>query len=228
MAITATTYELLKSLRVERGSSLLEIGEANWYGDLDPLTIGLDRKNDLFAIAKHFYAQWFSPERIVAIDRNGTPNALKLDLNGPIDIGEKFDVVINHGTSEHIFNIGQVFKTAHDHCDEGGWMIHDAPFTGWVDHGFYCLQPTLFYDLAHANCYEVAKVAIHEFTSRTIINVDSRTAAAQLANAGKLPANSMLFVAFRKRVDREFRVPMQGYYAGTLSAEGVKAWRDKK
>ena len=103
-------------------------------------------------------------------------------------------------------------------------MIHDAPFVGWVDHGFYCLQPTLFSDLAMANCYEVAMVAIHETKSRQIIRVESRDQIGELAQAGSIPNNSMLFIVFRKRFEQEFRVPMQGYYAGSLSGAGRKAW----
>lgn len=241
MAITATHYELLKSLPVQHGSTLLEIGEANWYGDLNPEVIYVDhcrretpselanslpgviKSGNLFAIAKQFYEAWFSPSKSVAIDWNGSENALRLDLNGGGDLGERFDVVINHGTAEHIFNIGQVFKTTHEHCEVDGWMIHDSPFTGWIDHGFYCLQPTLFYDLAHANCYEIAKVAIHESKSRYIRTVASRDDVREDA----IPDNSMLFVAYRKRFDTEFRIPWQGYYAGALSQSGSKAWEKR-
>lgn len=135
---------------------------------------------------------------------------LRLDLNKPIDLGEQFDVVINNGTAEHVFNIAQVFKTIHDHCAIGGLMIHDAPLLGWLDHGFYCLQPTLFYDLATVNCYEIVKVAIHEIKSQTIINIERRE---QLAAAG-VPDEAMLFIAFKKRFDVPFSFPMQGRYSG--------------
>ncbi len=218
MAITATHYQLLKSLPIERGSSLLEIGEANWYGEIEP-DFPCDSR-ELFAVAKAMYAGMFVPESICSIDMNGTPAALKFDLNQPFTLPDQFDVVINHGTAEHIFNIAQVFKTMHDHCNVNGWLIHDAPFTGWINHGFYCLQPTLFYDLAHANCYEVALVAVHEIKSRMVIQVNSREDFITL----RPPDNSMLFVSLRKRVDQPFKLPMQGYYARTISETAKKAW----
>jgi ureidoglycolate hydrolase len=137
-----------------------------------------------------------------------------------------FDVIINHGTAEHIFNIAQVLMTMHDLCADGGLMVHDAPFTGWIDHGFYCLQPTLFYDLAAANCYEIVRVAIHEIQSQTIIPLEGRDHVASLAAAGKLPNNAMLFVALRKLTDRPFKIPTQGVYAGALSAAGKQAWEN--
>lgn len=132
--------------------------------------------------------------------------------------------MINHGTAEHIFNIAQVFETIHYCCDDGGLMIHDSPFTGWIDHGFYCLQPTLFYDLAHANCYEVARVAIHSLGNPQIIEVNGRDHIAELAKWEQIPANAQLFVALRKYGEQPFRVPMQGYYARTLSEAGNRAW----
>lgn len=228
MAITRTQYDLLKNLPVAKGGSLLEIGEANWYGDLDPAAAGLTQQDDLFAIAKEFYQSWFSPERLVAVDADGTESALRYDLNQPFDLSERFDVVINHGTAEHIFNVAQVFATMHIHCELGGWLIHDAPFLGWVDHGFYCLHPTLFFDLASANCYEIHLIAVHECKSETIHQVRSREQVVSLVEQGKVPNNSMLFAAFRKRVEQEFRIPMQGYYARRLSEAGNRAWREAR
>jgi hypothetical protein len=223
MAITATSYELLKSLPIARGSSLLEIGEANWYGDLDPTSCGLP-KGDGFETAKAFYRQWFAPAKLAAIDAHGTPAALKLDLNATIALGERYDVVFNNGTAEHIFNIANVFSVMHEHCNADGWIIHDAPFTGWIDHGFYNLQPTLFYDLASANGYEIHKVAIHEMRSRQIIEIHGRDHIAALTP----PKNAMLFVAYRKRSETGFLCPVQGYYANQLSAEGVRAWESNR
>jgi hypothetical protein len=267
MAITATHYRLFKSLPLPQGGSLLEIGEANWYGDIEPdfpvecstlgnITGDSSRRRNLFEIAKAFYAATFAPSCLVAIDYNGTPIAMRLDLNQPLpgrheasnkdcpgnnlhprdefvgfcctcptgQLDEPFDVVINHGTAEHIFNIAQVFRTMHDACADGGLMVHDAPFTGWIDHGFYCLQPTLFYDLAAANCYEVVRVAIHTIEGQQIIPLEGRDHVSKLAAAGTLPPNSMLFVALRKYGDKPFKIPTQGVYAGALSAAGKQAW----
>lgn len=222
MAISRTHYELFRSLPLPRGGTLLEIGEANWYGDLDPRSVGLLQTNQ-HDLAKEFYAQTFAPEKTVAIDMNGTKAALRYDLNRPVPIDEQFDVVINHGTAEHVFNIGQVFQTMHDRCHLGGLTIHDAPFTGWVDHGFYTLQPTLFYDLAHANCYEIVLVAVHDCVSGSIVRLESRDD----VHRRELPPNAMLFVVFKKRFDLPFKVPMQGYYGGGLSLDGVQAWEKK-
>jgi hypothetical protein len=107
-------------------------------------------------------------------------------------------------------------------------MIHEAPFTGWIDHGFYCLHPTLFYDLAAANCYEIVLAAIESIESKTIIRLEGRDHVGDLARDGTLPNNAMLFVVYRKRGDMAFRVPMQGYYGGQLSERGNRAWEEMR
>lgn len=255
MAITRVSYELLKEHRdyLPRGGSLLEIGEANWYGDapasllmedihdtvLEKMARTANRNRDLFALAKVAYAVVFDPNTIHSVDFNGTSAAIRHDLNRAFP-GEarRYNVVINNGTAEHIFNIAQLFKTIHDSTapsdgsmlpDEptacGGIMIHDCPFTGWVDHGFYTLQPTLFYDLAHANGYDLISLAITHFQSGTIIRVKSRE---ELHALEDIPDNSMLFVVMRKVHDAPFRVPMQGVYDGRLSEEGARAWQERR
>lgn len=248
MAISAPHYHLFKSLKpiLSHGGTLLEIGEANWLGDMDSQLLAVDalendcrgfpnplsilndaeRSGDRFAIAKAFYGIVFSPSKAVAIDINGTPDALRLDLNGPIELGEQFDLVINHGTAEHVFNIGQVFKTMHDHCIDGGLMIHESPCIGWVDHGFYTLQPTLFYDLATANNYEIVGAWLLSIEGNWTLRLDDRDHIHRLN--GELPkqANLNIYVVYRKLGDMPFRVPFQGYYNGTLSEVGKRAWEE--
>lgn len=237
MAISATHYRLMRRLQplLPRGGSLLEIGEANWYGDVEPdfpwpsdvepeYPVSVLSGDKLFAIAKAFYADLFAPSRILSVDANGSENALRLDLNKPLPPLGLFDVVINHGTAEHVFNIAQVFASMHTACKVGGLMVHESPFTGWIEHGFYCLQPTLFYDLAASNGYEIVLVAVEEIRSQTIIEIASRDDFA----GQTFPDNSMLFVALRKQSAEPFKLPWQGYYAQTLSEAGAKAWEEMR
>lgn len=226
MAISAPHYHLFKSLKpiLPLRGRLLELGEANWYGDIEP-DFPCDKGGTLFAIAKAFYAATFVPSKIVSVDMNGTPDALRQDINNQLDLGgEQFDIVINHGTAEHVFNIAQVFKTMHDHTVDGGLMVHESPCTGWIDHGFYCLQPTLFYDLAAANCYEIVIVAFEHIDTGWTHRLESRDELTRL----DVPNNSMLFVVYRKRGDGPFKIPIQGYYSRSLSEAGVKAWETRR
>jgi len=188
-----------------------------------------------FLTVKHVYAWLFGDPKVTSIDMSGTPAAYKLDLNEPLYLTpdeaitcdsprHQFTTVINHGTAEHIFNVSQVFRTMHDHCAVGGLMIHEAPLTGWFDHGFYNIQPTAFYDLCAANGYKLVYMAVTHIEQNVAVPIESREQLLQMAKNGGVPWNSMLWVAMRKEVEGEFKIPMQGYYANTISDEAKAAW----
>jgi hypothetical protein len=240
MAISAAHFDILKTLDARditsRGVRLLEIGEANYYGDFPATDVSckFTQASDSFDVAKEIYRRIFEPTEMVAIDADHTrPAALKEDLNYPLRrmlalrgvLENAFDVVYNHGTAEHVFNIAQVFRTMHDACAVNGLMIHESPFTGWVDHGFYCLQPTLFWDVATANGYKMEFVAVEHLASRSWFEVTSREQILEMRRTDRLPDNAMLYVVMRKLATGDFKIPMQGVYGGTVSKQAQSAWR---
>ena len=263
MAIATPHYNALGELyrrgELPQGGSILEIGEANYYGDLPLEQLLVDMKAihhgqrgdqllqrfhevleirggnaypkgewSAFDLVKIIYGVFFNPLCVASIDMHGTPTALKVDLNQPIPsqtgMSSEFDTVINHGTAEHVFNIAQVFRTMHDHCAVGGLMIHESPFTGWCDHGFYTLQPTLYLDVAAANGYQLVYFALTEIKAKILQEIESREALLAQIAANQVPNNAMLFVALRKMHDEPFKVPMQGYYADSIGPEAKAAW----
>jgi hypothetical protein len=109
----------------------------------------------------------------------------------------------------------------------GGMMIHESPFTGWIDHGFYNVQPTLFYDLAEANQYRLLVMCIEDLAAFKIVQLETREMVHELVKEKKLPGNALLFtVLLKSQQDRPFQVPLQGYYGKTLSESGMTAWRE--
>jgi SAM-dependent methyltransferase len=254
MAISIVEYQLVRSLQEQnlfpRGGELLEVGEANWYGDisldllradiarfaaperragllaeLDAAAAAKDRGRASWDIAKIFWQTFLAPASITAIDYHGTEIARKLDLNQPIDLGRQFDIVHNAGTLEHVFDIAQGFRNIHNLTRPGGFMIHHGPFVGWVDHGFYALQPTLFWDLAEANNYRIHMLLYAEIDPPRLEAMPSREAVLEMAKSGRIGRNANLAAVLRRPPTEEaFRVPMQGYYAGRISQEAVDAW----
>lgn len=109
-----------------------------------------------FGGAKVLYEVLFGFDEPTVVDVAPGPRTILTDLNYPATLGRIFDVVINNGTSEHIFNQANVFKFIHDHTKIDGVMLHWTPSIGCVDHGFFNIQPNLFLDLATANQYEIA------------------------------------------------------------------------
>lgn len=261
MAITVVEYALIRRLRelglIKPGGTLVEFGEANWYGDvtLDTLRadigafaaaeakesllaeldrIAADRPKFMdFDLARIFYACFLQDAARVAVDLHGTKTALKLNLNEPIAgqlaaHGGPFDLMFDFGTAEHVFDLRQFFANAHDATKPGGLMIHGLPWTGWIDHGFYNFQPTLFFDLAAANGYTLHTVCYAVIDPFALESINSRDAFAALAKSGRVAPNSQLYGVFSKAADQPFRTPMQGYYDGTLTKAQVTAWRSMR
>ena len=253
MAISVIEYQLIRSLREQDllplGGDLLEIGEANWYGDISLDLLRADiarlvppqRQGELLAsleraaaqgderalldLGKVFWHAFLAPASITAIDLGGTEKAHKLDLNLPIDLGQRFDIVHNSGTLEHVFDIAQAFRNMHNLTRPGGLMIHHAPFVGWVGHGFYALQPTLFWDLAEANNYHVHVMLYAELKPPRLETLAGRDAVLEMARDGRIGRNANLAAVLRRpATEAAFRIPFQGYYAGRVSQAAVDAW----
>jgi len=230
MVVHLNSYSLTRSLfeqgKLPRGGKVVDLGQVEWAGPSDHLLIDIRRfggdrardlearlweavpRNDGFAVGQIYYDLFYAPTRYAAVDLHGNRLATKLDLNRAVDLGTTFDAVINNGTAEHVFDICQFFRTVHDLAAVGGLMVHEAPFTGWKNHGFYTLQPTLFADLAAANGYEMVSCVIcQSFSTEHRILADPNEAAA-------VPMEqALLIVHMRKRRDAPFAVPMQGFYA---------------
>jgi hypothetical protein len=255
MAITVVEYTLFSELKKSRllppQPTFLELGEANWYGDVayeqlsndicllleDPEeqirllqelidVVRAEQPNMLWDVAKIFYRLFLEYRETVAIDFGGTEKALRLDLNQPISLGREFDVVYNGGTAEHVFNVWQFFKTVHDHTASGGLMIHGAPFTGWADHGFFNFNPTFFWDLAAANGYTVHLFLYTELAPLKILSISRREQLAEMSKDGQIGNNSHIYVVFCKpEGNRLFITPQQGYYANTVSEQVKESWK---
>jgi len=256
MALTAVDYRIFMELRREgilpSRPGVLELGEAEWYGDvpaetladtIDQLTQDLELRTKLHAqlaaalrresstwswdLAKLFYRVLLDYRRIVAIDFHGTPAALKVDLNYPVAVEEQFEVLVNSGTGEHVFNVYQFFKTCHEVTCPGGIMFHSMPFCGWVEHGFYNFNPTFYWDLAAANGYRVVAMIYTEVDPVKLVRLTDREKILDMARSGELGRNALLYAIFAKGgSESEFRIPFQAVYAGELNAKMSKAWHE--
>jgi hypothetical protein len=253
MAISAVDVLLWKRLRdaghLPTRPRVLEIGQANWYGDY-PLNAlvedvpryvpadqvdavlaeverlaGLSSDDHLFELARLFYRVMLDYESIDAIDLHGPEGCLTLDLNEPMRLPHKYDVVINTGTIEHVFDVAQAFRTIHDATVFSGLMVHVFPFRGWLDHGFWAFNPTTLADVAAANGYSLLDCGYHEAGKRvTWLGGDLVGDIHDLAHRGQLGDDVLFHVAWQKVGDSPFRKPMQGYYAGRLDEARRREW----
>ena len=80
-----------------------------------------------------------------------------LDLNQPHELHRQYDIVLDVGTLEHCFNIGQAALTMAGMVKQGGWIFHENPFL-MTNHGFYSLNPTWYHDFYTQNWFTVEDI----------------------------------------------------------------------
>ncbi len=75
------------------------------------------------------------------------------DLNSPVpdDLYNQFDLVFDAGTLEHVFDLPTALSSLVKMVSLGGTLILFNPSSGMVDHGFYSISPTLYYDYFRTN-----------------------------------------------------------------------------
>ena len=147
------------------------------------------------------------------IDVDGRSDSIVLDLNFdqiPEDHCNRYGLVTNFGTTEHLLNQLNAFKATHDLAEVGGIMLHGVPFMGYLDHGFFSYHPNFFYSLAKYNSYEIVglwiglKAGIPQYVPWDISILDA---------LALTPHSTFLIVAaLRKVADAPFCAPFQGVY----------------
>jgi hypothetical protein len=149
------------------------------------------------------------------IDTDGRHNALMFDLNHDISreyqFLEQFDLVTNHGTTEHVFDQCRVFQNIHNLCAANGVIFHEVPFQRWLNHGLYNYQPTFFYDLASANHYDLLGMHLGLVSVGDITPYSDELARAFF----KTGIDMELLVVLRKTREEDFHNPYNGKYLET-------------
>lgn len=98
-----------------------------------------------------------------SIDINGRDGAIKLDLDKdvPKTLENRFDVITNYGTTEHVNNQYSVFKNMHNMGRVGCIIFHGVPLIGnWPRHCRYYYSMKFFELLAKACAYTVIDIKI--------------------------------------------------------------------
>jgi SAM-dependent methyltransferase len=144
-----------------------------------------------------------------------------LDLNKPG--GEPFkapqyDIVLDVGTAEHCFQIGQALMNMAEVVKEGGYIIHENP-ANWGNHGFFNLNPTLFYDFYTDNGFEVQEL--------NLVTRDGRVFKTPPVQRFKFPNEEVNIFCLAKRLRiQPFVLPVQSKYKHLIPAAGAPGERD--
>ena len=169
MGIGPTALRLYETLSKEwkPGQTVLELGAQDFKPDTYDGPMPTMGGQFRWLTARKFYALFGMTYE--SIDLNGQQGAMKLDLNAVSDIGRQFDLVTNHGTTEHVFNQACAFRLIHNATRPGGMIVHVVPTQGYENHGLYSYTPRFFQELAGANNYTVQLLYKEDDVSGTLI-----------------------------------------------------------
>lgn len=133
-----------------------------------------------------------------------------VDLNEPLApalTSQPFDLVIDGGTAEHCFNIGQAFKNMAELVKVGGCILHINP-AAMFNHGFYNLNPTLYADFYGENGFAVLflKAVANMVSAPQLIDVP------RAQRIKELPFNASILCVAQRVSQQPVRWPMQAKY----------------
>lgn len=184
--ILATKEDVIRIFGVEPE---LFVNTGKWHGVNYPLP-------ETIALFQQFGCE------LVCVDVHASRGVERIvDLNQPATLG-KYDIVLDLGTTEHCFNIGQALKNAVDAIDVGGRIFHTSPVT-MINHGFYNLNPTFFADFYTQNGFELELFV--GCVNETFFEVPA-------FDRVSLPNEASLYVVARKSSDTTIQWPTQQKY----------------
>lgn len=105
--------------------------------------------------AQRYFYSVLGLEEYSGFDYYDTRAEYKFDLNYPVNMRDRFDVITNFGTAEHVSNIGAIFLSTHNLLNVGGLSLNILPAFGDINHGFFNIHPIFFKAMAHYNDYEI-------------------------------------------------------------------------
>jgi hypothetical protein len=213
-----------KAGKIPRGAKVLDFGSQDVWGD-----IKLADLRDFAAV----YGRTIADDELKAHTRPGTKvehlmraagfdyaavdvyaggSTRVFDLNSDslaAEDRERYDVVTNCGTSEHIANQFNVFKVAHEALKPGGVMLNFVPFHGQVDHGLINYHPKFFTSLIANNGYEPLYFSLSDIFSGG--DIDRYRSVNMAVNGkkweGKHVGSAEMCVIWQKTRPGEFRPP---------------------
>src|SRR5262249_19100628 len=122
----------------------------------------------------------------------------------------RFDLVTNLGTTEHVINQWNAFRIAHDLTKPGGVMIHNLPCQGNFTHGLVNYTPKFFWYLARSNNYTVLEMDITALPESYAVPADVRASVRVIGveSDSYHVHDASLRVVLRKNNDEEFFPPI--------------------
>ena len=138
------------------------------------------------------------------------------DLNKPVpaDLMGTFDIVIDGGTTEHIFYIGQALDNCYALLKPGGLMLSWVACDGWFGHGFFQTGPDVPWRYwHHARGFEMLEVSIVRRRSpMSIIPIIDPTGVPRGGERALEGPHMLLYACRKPLTEKPYFPPIQGHY----------------
>ena len=150
-------------------------------GDERVLTSGFEEAGDQLAAAegRRIFAEdrgsseplfrSLGAHEVDSLDASGYEGSTIVhDLNEPLpdDLRNRYSLVVDGGTLEHVFNLPTALRSALEAVRVGGHYVAFTPANNQFGHGFYQLSPELYYRvLSPENGYRVRLMLMRGFNS---------------------------------------------------------------
>ena len=132
-----------------------------------------------------------------------------VDLNQPlpVDFNRSYDLVLDPGTCEHCFHIGQAALNLASLVRQDGFIIQAMPLNSY-NHGFYNVNPTWFFDFYADNGFEIL---YFQGVSDVVTN-PTMFEPPRFDRFPRAPDNSSLVMVAKRIRLSQLHVPMQHKY----------------
>lgn len=152
-----------------------------------PLSLPSDRA--MYFVEDYLEPLGFSVDAIDASDYEGANIVHDLNLPIPVELRERYDLVWDGGTLEHIFNFPVAVLNAMQMVKIGGHLFVATPANNQCGHGFYQFSPDSFFRILSpengSSCYGFTSPATGDFTMS--LTPPSYMAAWNCSRAGPRP-----------------------------------------
>jgi hypothetical protein len=160
-----------------------------------------------------------------SMDINGDFGSIPLDLNYELtdkSLFDKFDIVTDFGSCEHVFNVGECYKTIHKMTKVNGLIIiYQSVFKG---NGYFLFDRSFMEGIAAANNYKI-------ITSSYVVSTGTKTSAGSdkyfhipmsedLIRSLKDIRSLSICMILQKTQPDDFKIP----YQGTLSNQKYNSY----
>lgn len=140
------------------------------------------------------------------------------------ELENRFDVIYDGGTCEHIFELPTAYRNVHKMLKRGGVLIGHSPCNNWINHSFYQINPEMVYGFwEKAMGYQVLQLILQpllpNFADRVVTTTNPNVTGVRPRLEGKLPNNSPIMMCYAVRKPLEDKET-----TGAYQTDYVEKW----